>query len=147
MTTAIKKSRALLFYPLLILGALLVTLLPPIIPLGFDYFEITYWKDSTSNSMLGAGIAFFMSSMVLRRFERFPQKNSLAFILPVSLTLYGFMMAVLLIFRLSYSIQIIASSLLLTIVILGIQHMFMSRNRHLSLFLVPFGEALDFENT
>ncbi len=73
MTTAIKKSRALLFYPLLMLGALLVTLLPPIIPLGFDYFEITYWRDSTSNSMLGTGIAFFMSSMVLRRFERFPQ--------------------------------------------------------------------------
>lgn len=147
MTPAIKKTSDLFFYPFSILVALLVVLVPPIIPLGFGYLDIINWGDSTSISMLGTGIAFFMSSIVLRRFERFPQKNSLAFVLPVSLTLYGFMMAALLIFRLSYSVQIIASSLLLTISILAMQHMFMSRNRHLSLCLVPLGEALDFENT
>lgn len=145
MLSTIKKSSPLLFYPFLFFGELLVVLVPPIIPLGLGYFDTTYyWKDSTTNTMLGTGIAFFISSMILRRFEQFPQKNSLAFVLPVSLTIYGLMIASLFIFRLSYSIQIIAFSLLITIVMLAVQHMFMSRTRHLNLFLVPPGGSFRF---
>jgi lipopolysaccharide/colanic/teichoic acid biosynthesis glycosyltransferase len=147
MIPLIKKTHALFFYAFLISGMFFIIFIPPIIPLGMGYLDSTLWKDTTSNSMVSAGITFFMSSLVLLRFERFPQKNSLAFVLPVTLTLYSFMVAALLIFRLSYSIQIIIFSLLLTIIMLGMQHMFMSRNRHLNMFLVPLGEALNFENT
>jgi len=93
------------------------------------------------------GYRIFLASMVLRRFERFPQKNTLAFILPISLSVFGLLLTTFLVFRLSYSIQIIGLSLGLTLLLLGFQHFIVSRTRHLRLFLVPLGEASSFDDT
>jgi lipopolysaccharide/colanic/teichoic acid biosynthesis glycosyltransferase len=147
MAYTIKKTSALTFYPFLVIGIFVVAFLPPVLPLGLHYWDATFWKDTTANSMLGAALAFVLASMVLRRFERFPQKNSLAFIFPISLSAFGLLLTTLLVLRLSYSIKIIALSLVLTLLMLVFQHVIITRNRHARLFLVPLGEALSFRDT
>lgn len=147
MATTIKKTSSVQFYLYLAIGVLLVAMIPPIFALGLDYFEVTAWKDTTSNSMVGNALALFVAAIVLRRFERFPQKNSLAFILPISLSVFALLLAVLLALRLSYSIKIIAVGLALTLLMLGFQHLLARRSRQLRLFLVPLGEALSFESS
>lgn len=146
MASTIKKTSSVQFYLYIAVGVLLVALIPPIFALGLGYWEITAWKDTTSNSMVGNAIALFVAAVVLRRFERFPQKNTLAFILPISLSIFGLLLAILLALRLSYSIKIIAIGLVLTLVMLGFQHLLASRSRQLRLFVVPLGEALSFES-
>ena len=123
MASTIKKTSSVQFYLYLVIGVLLVAMIPPIFALGLDYLEVTAWKDTTSNSMVGNAIALFAAAIILRRFERFPQKNTLAFILPISLSIFAILLAVLLALRLNYSIKIIAIGLLLTLVLLGFQHL------------------------
>jgi lipopolysaccharide/colanic/teichoic acid biosynthesis glycosyltransferase len=147
MANIIKKTSSGIFYLFLLVGIFVVVFVPPVLPLGLHYWGITFWKDTTANSMLGSAAAFFLASMVLRRFEHFPQKNSLAFLLPISLSTFGVLLTTLLVFRLSYSIQIIGLALGLSLLLLGFQHLIISRTRHLKLFLVPLGEALSFEDT
>ena len=147
MAYTFKKINPLIFCLFLLLGVMMVAFIPPIVPLGLQYWDMTFWKDTTSNSMLGSAVAFLLASMVLRRFERFPQKNSLAFILPISLSAFGVLLTILLVLRLSYSIQIIGLSLVLTMLMLVFQHVIITRNRHARLFLVPLGEALSFSDT
>jgi lipopolysaccharide/colanic/teichoic acid biosynthesis glycosyltransferase len=147
MAYSIKKTSALIFYLLLIIGTIVVTFLPPILPLGLYYWDITFFKDTTSNSMLGSALMFIASSIAMRRFERFPQKNSLAFLLPISFSAFGLLLTLLLVFRLSYSIQIIALSLVLTQLFLVFQHIITSRHRYFKFFVVPLGEALSFKDT
>ena len=146
MPSSLKKTSSLIFYPFLVFGIILVSFFSPVFPLGLDYWNITFWKDTTSNSMLGNAIAFFIASMVLRRFERFPQKNSLAFILPISFSIFALLISFLLILRLSYSIKIISIGLLMTLILLTIQHFIISRTRQLRLYVVPVGEALSFQD-
>jgi lipopolysaccharide/colanic/teichoic acid biosynthesis glycosyltransferase len=97
--------------------------------------------------MVADALAFFISAFALRRFERFPQKNSLAFILPIGLSVFGMIVTTLLVLRFSYSIKIIGVGLLMTLAMMSLQHALSSRNRHLKLAVVPLGEALSFENT
>jgi lipopolysaccharide/colanic/teichoic acid biosynthesis glycosyltransferase len=97
--------------------------------------------------MVADALAFFISAFALRRFERFPQKNSLAFILPIGLSVFGMIVTALLALRFSYSITIISVGLLMTLVMMSLQHALSSRNRHLKLAVVPLGEALSFDNT
>ena len=92
-------------------------------------------------------LAFFISAFALRRFERFPQKNSLAFILPIGLSVFGIVVTALLFFRVSYSIKIIGVGLLMTIIMMGLQHTLSSRNRHLKLAVVPLGDSFSFDNS
>lgn len=136
-----------LYFLYLLLGILLVAFLPPVLPLGVSYWADVIWKGTTSNSMLGCSLAFFVASMALHQFERFPQKKPVAFILPVSFSAFAFVLAILLIFRLNYSVQILIAGLFLTIILLGFQHVIGSRHRHLRLYVVALGEAARFENT
>ncbi len=147
MPPSLHKTSSFLFYPYLIIGVLLVTFIPPLFALGLNYWSLTSWLDTTANSMVADAVAFFTSAFVLRRFERFPQKNSLAFILPIGLSVFGIIVTALLALRVSYSIKIIGIGLLMTVIMLGFQHAFSSRNRHLKLAVVPLGDALSFEDT
>ena len=147
MPSSLHKTSSFLFYPYLVVGVVLVTSIPPIFVLGEGYLLLTSWQDATSNSMLADAIAFFTSAFALRRFERFPQKNSLAFILPIGLSVFGVVVTALLTLRVSYSIKIIGVGLLMTFILMGFQHVLSSRSRHLKLAVVPLGDALSFEDT
>jgi lipopolysaccharide/colanic/teichoic acid biosynthesis glycosyltransferase len=146
MPSSLYKTSSFLFYPYLIVGVLLIAFIPPIFALGLNYWSVTFWQDTTSNSMVTDALAFFISAFAFRRFERFPQKNSLAFILPIGLSVFGMLVTLLLALRVSYSIKIIGLGLLMTVIMLGIQHALSSRSRHLRLAVVPLGEALSFVN-
>ncbi len=147
MPSSLHKTNSFLFYPYLIIGVLLVAFIPPIFALGLNYWSLTSWLDTTSSSMVADALAFFISAFVLRRFERFPQKNSLAFILPIGLSVFGVVVTTLLALRVSYSIKIIGVGLIITIVMMGLQHALSSRSRHLKLAVVPLGDALTFDNS
>lgn len=147
MPQRLHRTSSILFYPYLAIGVALATSIPPIFALGLDYWSVTSWQDTTANSMVADALAFFISAFALRRFERFPQKNSLAFILPIGLSVFGMIVTALLALRLSYSIKIIGVGLLMTLVMMSLQHALSSRSRHLKLAVIPIGEALLFENT
>ena len=147
MPSSLHKTNSLRFYPYLAIGGLLVAFIPPIFALGLNYWPLTFWKDSTSNSMAADVIAFLISAFALRRFERFPQNNALAFILPIALSAFGILVTLLLALRVGYSIKIIGAGFFVAISLLGIQHAISSRSRHLRLAVVPLGEALSFEDT
>lgn len=147
MPSSLKKTTSFLFYPSLLLGLLVVAFIPPIFSLGLHYWDITYWKDTTSNSMVGNALALIAASIILRRFERFPQKNTLAFMFPIAFSVFGLLLTFLLVLRLSYSIKIIAAGFVLSLILLACQHWAVSRVRHLRLFVVPLGEALAFSDT
>ena len=147
MPSSLHKTDTLTFYPYLLVGVLLVAFVPPTFALGLNYWDLTAWHDSTANSMAGNALALLISSIVLRRFERFAQKNTLAFILPISLSVFALLLTALLVLRYSYSIKIIAIGLLTTFLLLGFQHLISSRTRQLRLFVIPLGEALSFKDT
>ena len=147
MQSSLHKTSSFLFYPYLVIGVVLIALIPPILPLGLGYWSVTAWLDTTANSIVADVLAFFISAFALRRFERFPQKNSLAFILPIGLSVFGMIVTALLALRVSYSIKIIGVGLLMTIIMMGFQHALSSRSRHLRLAVVPLGDALSFEDT
>lgn len=147
MPSSLNKTSSFLFYPYLVIGLVLVASIPPVFVLGLSYWSVTSWQDTTANSMVADVLAFFISAFALRRFERFPQKNSLAFILPIGLSVFGIIVTALLTLRVSYSIKIIGVGLLMTVIMMGFQHALSSRNRHLKLAVVPLGEALSFDNT
>lgn len=147
MPSSLHKTNTLTFYPYLLVGVLLVAFVPPIFALGLNYLEVTAWNDSTANSMIGNAMALLASSIVLRRFERFAQKKTLSFILPITLSAYALLLTVLLVMRQSYSIKVIVIGLLLTFLLLGFQHIISSRSRDLRLFVIPLGEALSFKDT
>lgn len=147
MPSTLHKISPFLFYPYLIIGLVLIGIIPPIFALGLNYWSETPLLETTSNSMVTDALAFFISAFALRRFERFPQKNSLAFILPIALSVFGIIVTSLLALRVSYSIKIIGVGLLMTLIMMGFQHALSNRSRHLTLAVVPLGDALLFENT
>ena len=147
MPSSLHKTSSFLFYPYLAIGVALIVSIPPIFALGVGYWSVTSWLDTTANSMVADSLGFFISAFALRRFERFPQKNSFAFILPIGLSVFGMIVTVLLALRFSYSIKIIGVGLLMTVIMMGFQYVVSSRSRHLKLAVVPVGEALSFENT
>ena len=129
------------------MGVLLVAFASPVFVLGLSYWDLVSLSDSTSNSMVGSALTFLMAAIVLRRFERFAQKKTLAFILPITLSVFSLLLTALLVLRLSYSIKIIAVGLLFTFLLLGLQYFISVRTRHLRLFVIPLGEALSFKDT
>lgn len=147
MAGSIKNSNAYVFYPYLMIGIIFITFMPPVFLISSVHWTVTFLRDTTSNSMVGNAFLYLVSSIVLRRFERFPQKNSLAFILPISLTVFSFILTIFFAVRLSYSIKIMILGLLFTIIFLVIQHFIISRSRHLKLLVVPLGDALLFKNS
>ena len=52
MALHIKKSNPFLFYPFALVGVLLVSLVPPLFVLGWGYWDIINWLDTTSVSMV-----------------------------------------------------------------------------------------------
>ena len=147
MPSSLHKTSSFLFYPYLAIGAMLIAFIPPIFALGLGYWSVTSWLDTTANSMVADALAFFISAFALRRFERFPQKNSLAFILPIGFTVFAIIVTALLALRVSYSIKIIGVGLVMTVIMMGFQHALSSRSRHLRLAVVPLGDALSFDDS
>lgn len=147
MATQLKKSTPLYFYPFIALSLVIVTAVPPIFVLGWGYWHITYWVDSTSISMLMNGIGLYISSMVFNRFERFPQRNPVAFLLPIVFSVYGILLSMIMLSREPYSIRIMLLGLLATIVLLAIQHVLSGQSRKLNLYCLPLGDAASFTST
>ncbi len=147
MALHIKKSNPFLFYPFALVGVLLVSFVPPLLVLGWGCWGTTYWLDTTSVSMAMDGLGFYVAALMLRRFERFPQRNPVAFILPISFSVFGVVLTLVLILRAAYSVKLILIGLLLTILLLAFQHRFSRRSRQLNLFTVPVGEGNQFKNS
>lgn len=147
MASNIKKTSSILFYLSLVVGVLFLLFIPSFFVLGFQYWEELFWSETALNSTLSNIIAFSFVSIIFRRFENFPQKNPLEFILPIALSIFALLISVLLILRLNYSIKIIIFGFLLTTILLAIQHFIISRALNMTLFIVPLGEALSFQDT
>lgn len=142
------KNYSLLYFSTFALFSIfLISFLPLFLVLHRIEWSLFNQETTVSISILINAIAFYFSAFTLRRFERFPQRNTLAFILPISLSIFAFFLTILLVLRLAYSIKMIAIGFCITLFLLSIQYVIMSRARHLRLCVVPLGEALSFSDT
>jgi lipopolysaccharide/colanic/teichoic acid biosynthesis glycosyltransferase len=146
MAGSLKKIRPMYFYTFLLAGAVLVAALPPVFVLGWGYWFVTYWVDSTSLSMLVNALAWVISALMFNRFQRFAQRNPVSFLLPIPLSVYGVLLALLLAFRAPYSFKITLIGFFITVFLLAIQYLLNSRGRQLTLYTVPLGEAVSFSD-
>lgn len=106
------------------------------------YFTV----DSTvTNTMIANGFAFAVSVMIMARFEKYPQRKPIAFVLPITATVYSGTMAIFLALRAPYSIKMIFIAILILPFMLGFQHLLSGRGRQMKFLVLPFGEAADLE--
>ncbi len=140
-------SKSISMFVLLVFGIFLITLVPPILTLGRGVTAYLEFGSSVTNTMVANCLALLISILSMRRFERYPQRNPIAFILPVTATVFGVLMSVFLILRIDYSVKIIAIAGLITPVFLGVQHLLGDRIRNLNFLVVPFGDALNLQSS
>lgn len=146
MARNLKKIPPIYFYVFLLVGVTLAALAPPLFVLGWGYWFIIYCIDTTSLSMLLNALAFFISALMLNRFERFPQRNPVSFLLPILLSVYAILLVLLLAFREPYSVKITLIGFFIVLALLIIQLAISSRSRQLTLCIVPLGDAISFSN-
>ncbi len=141
------QSHSYFFFPLILSGLIVIAILPVWWVLGAAAYPIAEWSHSTFYAVIANLIAFSVANLFFRRFERYPQFNAVSFILPILLTVFSISLAVLFVLRLDYSVKILFLGLLITFVYMCVQHVLLNRSKHITLHLVPYGEALDFKSS
>ncbi len=117
----------------------LVIFLPPLITvfLGLDLYA---QLNPVINTSLINGFSFVIALWIFKKLKLHPQKRPSLFILPITLTVYAFFLAILVFFRFHYSLKILSIGFLITPLFLAIFYVF-DTHRILRLFYVPFGEV------
>ncbi|AXR65049.1 sugar transferase [Leptospira mayottensis] len=129
----------------LTVGSLLVSCIT-VVPLwGWDFWN--HIDKNSLNSVIGVFIAFNITFISLRRLLKYPGAQSSAYILPTIAIIFGILIAFYLINRLDYSVQVIVSGSLITLAWCYIGYFIGHRYRLQRFALVPFGEALEFQES
>jgi lipopolysaccharide/colanic/teichoic acid biosynthesis glycosyltransferase len=82
----------------------------------------------------------------MNRFERFPQKNAVAYILPTVFCVYSLVIGTLWILRTPYSVKVTLFGAMLMPLLLSIQHLILNRQRARTFLYIPLGESLQLSN-
>ena len=124
---------------LILAGFLMIALLPPAILIGPSfYLPLTFW-DQVFNSILVNVVAGVAAVFATNEFKRHPQRHPATYVPPILLTIYGLLLALILILRAAYSIKLI--SLGVGLCFLSAVLFFLLGHRHIMrrLYVVPFG--------
>ncbi len=110
---------------------------------------LQFWKLNEPNiytSLLSCILSFFASTIILRNLFRLPGSETVAFILPVTTLAFAFPIGIILLTRLSYSIQVFFTGFLVTLVWCFLGFFLGRRYRIFRYALLPFGEAKELDN-
>ena len=115
-------------------------LLPTALTVGIPNIDEQI-KASTSNSLLGAVACSFAMSLLLRRVRLYPGTAVARFILPTLGSFYAIFVAVVALFRIDYSSQILLSSFIATLVARYAIETLHVRVKRMLYFVVPGGKV------
>jgi lipopolysaccharide/colanic/teichoic acid biosynthesis glycosyltransferase len=140
------------FYEMLILGlpfqfilGIFLILSISIIPKWGTFFW-TKIDNNSQYSLYGVIIIFIINLITLEKIIKFPGVKSLSYILPTTTILMGFLLGFFLIYRISYSTQILFSSYF-SLLLFFIGNYFINKRYRINRYgLIPFGEALEFSD-
>lgn len=79
---------------------------------------LRFWEAGDTNiqtSLLAGIFSFFISTFSLRKLFRLPGSESVAYVLPIAISSFAIPVAIILLFRYSYSIQVFTTSFLVTL--------------------------------
>lgn len=126
---------------------LAIALVPPLLvaPKGF-YLSLAP-HDPVFNSIFINGLAFLVALVFFRKLESHPQRKPSLYILPISLTTYGFLLAIVVLGHMQYSAKVILLGFLMLPSLMAIFYAADRSNRKLRLFFVPSGSFDSVKNT
>jgi lipopolysaccharide/colanic/teichoic acid biosynthesis glycosyltransferase len=130
--------------------SVLLILVLPVLMLGVSG-AWSPWSPSILNDGYGASLsvnclALVLCSLAMNRFERFPQKNAVAYILPTVFCVYSLVIGTLWILRTPYSVKVTLFGAMLMPLLLSIQHLILNRQRARTFLYIPLGESLQLSN-
>lgn len=127
----------------LIIGTLLIVCITAVPKWGFYFWETI--DTNSKNTLIGVLISFCVVSSSLRKLFKYPGAQSSAYILPSTAIVYGLMLVVYIFTRLEYSIQGLILGAIVTLLWCYIGYFVGHRYRKQRLAMIPFGEALEFQ--
>lgn len=132
---------------LVVLQLLLIVAIPPVLtaPSGF-YHQLTL-LDPVFNASAINGLSLLIALRVFRKLASHPQRKPSLYIVPISLTIYGFFLAILILGHLQYSAKALLLGFFLLPTFLAIFYSFDRRDRKLRLYCVPSGDVGSLKNT
>ncbi|MBM9577284.1 sugar transferase [Leptospira sp. 201903070] len=127
----------------LLTGTLLIVGITVIPKWGFEF-----WRDidtNSKNTLIGVLISFCIIAISLRKLFKYPGAQSSAYILPSTAIIYSLMLAAYLLLRFEYSVQVFVLGAIVTLGWCYIGYFLGHRYRKQRYALIPFGEALEFQ--
>lgn len=130
-----------------LLHFILIGILPPLIFVGpVFYGSILLW-DAIFNSMLVNVLALFLSIFIQQRFEAHPQKNPVAYIVPITLCVYTLLLSLVFFLHAPYAVKVIVMGVVLTIVFLATLHAIKGNHKQRRFLAIPLGETLNLKDS
>lgn len=124
-----------------LLGVVLVSILPSMLFWGNEFSEAT-----RINTLYATSITFILIVLTLRILMKYPGEKSSSFIISTVFSWYFITFAVLLVFRLEYSILLLSISFLLTLLFGFIGYLLARKWITPKFAYVPFGRATNVHN-
>jgi lipopolysaccharide/colanic/teichoic acid biosynthesis glycosyltransferase len=132
---------------LILLQFLFVVVIPPLLVSPSHFWNQLQVGDPIFNACLINAIALIVGLKVLIRLETYPQKRPSIYIVPIGMTIYGLLLAVLIFLHLQYSAKVILVGFLSMPPMMAAYYLLDRRHHALRLFCVPSGEISRLKNT
>ncbi len=112
---------------------------------GLRFWEV--FDPNSKNALIGLVVSFSITTYSLRRLLRYPGSQSSAYIIPTSVIVFGLMVVYFFVQRIAYSSQVMAIGFFITLIWCYVGYFIGNRYRLVRYALVPFGDALGFQDT
>lgn len=132
---------------LILFQFLVVVALPPLLAAPSHFWIGLQAWDAIFNASLVNAIAFIVVLRVLVKLQTYPQRRPSIYIFPVTLTIYAFLLAVLIFLHMQYSAKVLLLGFLFALPLTAAYYVFDRRHYALKLVCVPSGEVGKLKNT
>jgi lipopolysaccharide/colanic/teichoic acid biosynthesis glycosyltransferase len=147
MIINLRKRSPLLICIAILSGAYVTIVLPPMLVIGLNFWGHYHEWPLVHASIFASALAYLALASLSIQFERYPQRHPVALILPAMIVVYLLIFLVFLVFRLSYSLHIIAVSFLVISVLLVLEVLVRKRMKYFRFLVVPIGDFSELEDS
>jgi len=147
MIINLQKRSPLLICIAILSGAYVTIVLPPMLVIGLNFWGHYHEWPIVHTSIFASTLAYLALASLSIQFERYPQRHPVALILPAMILVYLLIFLVFLVFRLSYSLQILTVSFLVISVLLVIEILVRKRMKNFRFLVVPIGDFSGLEDS
>jgi lipopolysaccharide/colanic/teichoic acid biosynthesis glycosyltransferase len=134
-------ARSYQLFPIIVFFHLIIAFVPGLIVAPIVDYQTFLTSNSITNAMLINTVVLILSITAHNAFESHPQVNPVAYVVPVTSTLYSLSFLILLFFRIEYSLKVLAFGILLAPIFLFSLIFMRSKHKSLKFLVVPFGDS------